>query len=63
LALSLTANDPSVPFQQVTLWVDPNSFQPIQADLFALSGQPLDRVTYEEYSQIGNDQYIRLGKS
>ena len=59
LALSLIANDSGVPFQQVTLWVDPSNFQPIQADLFALSGQPLDRVIYEEYSQIVNDQYIR----
>lgn len=59
LVLSLIANDPSVAFQQVTLWVEPNSFQPIQAELFALSGQPLDRVLYQEYARQGDDQYLR----
>jgi len=58
LALSLAATDPSVAFQQATLWVDPSSLQPIQAVLFALGGEPLARVTYEEYARLGDDQYV-----
>jgi hypothetical protein len=47
-------------YRLVDLWVDPKTFRPQQAVLYALSEQPLRRVLYQEYAALDGDGYVKL---
>jgi len=47
-------------YRLVDLWVEPETFRPKQAVLYALSEQPLRLVTYQEYAVLGDDEYVKL---
>ncbi len=45
-------------YPTATVWVDPETFRPLQVVLYALSGDPLNRITYDEYAELDGDQYL-----
>ena len=57
LEITLEATAANVAFQSVTLWVTPDSFQPLRMRLFALGGDPINDVTFEEYGELNGDSY------
>ena len=59
LEVDLQANDKSVAFQSATLTADAKTLQPLKARLFALSGDPLNDVTYQEYADLNGDSYVK----
>ena len=40
------------------LWIDPNSYLPLEIELYALSGDPLNRIRYDEYAELDGDRYL-----
>ena len=49
LKVELEASSLGAAYPSATVWVDPESFVPVEAILYALSGEPLNRITYDEY--------------
>jgi len=45
-------------YPTATLWVDPESYLPFEVELYALSGDPLNRIHYDEYAELDGDQYV-----
>jgi outer membrane lipoprotein-sorting protein len=61
LEVDLKAVNASVAFQSVTVLVDPASYRPISATLYALSGVPYYDVYYEAYATHGeSDVYVSV---
>jgi len=52
LQLELEAVALGTAYPSATVWVDPVSYQPLAAVLYALSGEPLNRITYESYTSV-----------
>ncbi len=60
LEVELEATDKSVAFQKVTVTADKATLRPLKARLFALSGDPLNDVSYQEYGTLENkDEYVK----
>lgn len=59
-ALLLHLESETASYRLVDLWVEPGTFRPQQAVLYALSEQPLRLVTYREYAALDGDGYVRL---
>ncbi|HEY5611634.1 MAG TPA: outer membrane lipoprotein-sorting protein [Thermoanaerobaculia bacterium] len=47
--LELEANDPSIAYKRVRLWIDRKSTQPIRADFYVASGKLLKRAHYRKF--------------
>jgi hypothetical protein len=61
LAVDLQAVDYTVPFQVVTVIVDPVTLRPLFATLYAVSGLPFYDVVYSDYATRDNgDVYVRV---
>lgn len=58
LEVQLDATAPAVAFQSVMLDVTPDTFQPLRMRLFALGGDPINDVTFEEYGDLNGDAYV-----
>ncbi len=59
LKVELRAGDVEATYPTASAWIDPGTFEPRQVLLFALSGDPLNRITYEEYAELDGDRYIK----
>ncbi len=59
LEVELEATEKSVAFQKVTVTADKATLRPVKARLFALSGDPLNDVTYQEYATLDKDEYVK----
>lgn len=57
LEVHLEATAAAVAFQSATLAVTPDSFRPLRMRLFALGGDPINDVTFEEYGALNEDAY------
>ncbi len=49
LRVDLEASSLGAAYPSATVWVDAETFYPIEAILYALSGEPLNRISYDEY--------------
>jgi|GEM_PF-481895 hypothetical protein len=49
LELQLEAIELGTAYPSATVWIDAETYFPIEAVLYALSGDPLNRITYDEY--------------
>jgi len=52
LKLELEANSLGTAYPSATLWVDPETYRPLEGILYALSGEPLNRITYRDYTAL-----------
>lgn len=52
IELQLKAKDKSTPYGTITLIVEQDTFHPLRAELFALSGKLLKTIEYKDYEQI-----------
>jgi hypothetical protein len=59
LEVELEATEKSVAFQKVTVTAEKTTLRPIKARLFALSGDPLNDVSYQEYATVDKDEYVK----
>lgn len=60
LEVELEATDKSTAFQKATVTAEKGTLRPVKARLFALSGDPLNDVTYQEYAALENkDEYVK----
>lgn len=59
LEVDLTATEKSIAFQSATVTADATTLKPLKARLFALSGDPLNDVTYQEYAELDKDSYLK----
>lgn len=59
-ALLLHLRSQTAAYRLIDLWVEPDSFKPQRAVLYALSEQPLRRVLYKEYTKLNADEYAKL---
>ena len=59
LEVDLKATDGSVAFPSATVTADAQTLRPLTLRLFALSGDPLNNVTYEEYAELKGDGYVK----
>lgn len=59
-SLLLHLKSETAAYRIVGLWVEPDSFRPQQAVLYALSEQPLRQVLYQEYAFLEDDEYVEL---
>ncbi|MCS6902655.1 MAG: outer membrane lipoprotein-sorting protein [Candidatus Bipolaricaulota bacterium] len=57
--LDLEATDKSVAFQRATVTAERATLRPVRARLFALSGDPLNDVSYQEYALLEKDEYVK----
>lgn len=57
--VELEATDRSVAFQRATVTAERATLRPVKARLFALSGDPLNDVTYQEYATLEKDEYVK----
>lgn len=57
--LELEATNRSVAFQKALITADKTTLRPLKARLFALSGDPLNDVTYQEYAALEKDEYVK----
>jgi hypothetical protein len=58
LRIELAAALEDFPYPAATLWVQPLTYVPIRATLYALSGEPLVAIEYLEYQMQGDDSYL-----
>lgn len=56
VTLEATASD--VAFQSVLVTVNSATLQPVKMRLFALGGEPINDVTFEEYGDLDSDVYV-----
>lgn len=59
-SLLLHLESETAAYRIVDLWVEPATFKPQRAVLYALSEQPLRLVTYREYASLDDDEYVGL---
>lgn len=59
LQVDLQATAKSVAFPSATVTADAKTLKPLKARLFALSGDPLNDVTYQEYGDLSGDSYVK----
>ncbi len=59
LEVDLIANDKSVSFQSAMVTADATTLRPIKSRVFALSGDPLNDTTYQEYAEVNKDSYVK----
>lgn len=52
LKMTLIAKTPGAAYKSITLWVENNTYQPIKAEFFALSGKILKTAYYKEYKEM-----------
>lgn len=52
--LELKANADDVTYSRVVLWVEKETFKPIKAEFYAISGRLLKTCSYEDYKLLGN---------
>jgi len=52
LQLELEAIGIGTAYPSATVWVDPITYEPLEAVLYALSGEPLNRIIYESYVSV-----------
>ena len=45
-------------YPTATVWVDCETLLPLQVEVYALSGDSLSRIKYEEYAELDGDQYL-----
>ncbi|MCS7197426.1 MAG: outer membrane lipoprotein-sorting protein [Candidatus Bipolaricaulota bacterium] len=57
--VELEATDKSVAFQRAVVTAEKATLRPVKARLFALSGDPLNDVTYQEYAALERDEYVK----
>jgi hypothetical protein len=57
IKVTLEATGPEVAFQSVSVNVDPDTLQPLDMTLFALGGEPINKVTFETYGDLNGDAY------
>lgn len=57
--VDLQALDEDATYPAASVWIDPANLEPRQVILFALSGDPLNRISYEEYAELHGDQYLK----
>ncbi|MFQ6117658.1 MAG: outer membrane lipoprotein-sorting protein [Candidatus Bipolaricaulia bacterium] len=56
-SLLLHLESETAAYRLVDLWVEPATFRPQQAVLYALSEQPLRQILYEKYAALDGDGY------
>ena len=56
--LELQAKDPAVAYNRVRLWVDKNSFEPLRADFYVVSGKLVKRAHYRDYGQMAGQRVL-----
>jgi hypothetical protein len=59
LEVDLIATEKSVAFQSATVTAEISTLRPLKARLFALSGDPLNDVTYQEYAELNKDSFVK----
>ncbi|MFB6285142.1 MAG: outer membrane lipoprotein-sorting protein [Candidatus Bipolaricaulia bacterium] len=60
LAVDTSATNDSVSFPTARVWGDPETLKPLKMRVFAMSGAPVNEVTFEEYATLGSeDQYVK----
>jgi len=59
-SLLLHLQSETAAYRLIDLWVEPETFRPQQAVLYALSEQPLRRVLYKRYAALDGDGYAEL---
>jgi outer membrane lipoprotein-sorting protein len=59
IEVDLQANSSDIAFPSATVTADAKTLRPLKARLFALSGDPLNDVTYEEYADLNGDSYVK----
>jgi len=52
LVLKLSAKTKGAAYKSITLWVKPDSYLPLKAEFYALSGRRLKTAYYKEYKMI-----------
>ena len=50
--LNLTANSPDITYGRLRLWVETDTFHPLKAEFYAVSGRLLKTCTYERYRPL-----------
>lgn len=57
LRLELRGLVDGLAYPTATVWVHPTSFVPLQTELDSFSGEPISRITYDEYTELAGDAY------
>jgi len=58
LRLNLGATTPNAAYPSASIWIVPTTLQPLQLTLYALSGDALSRITFDEFGLLEDDQYL-----
>lgn len=56
--LDLFANDPSVAYNRVRLWIDRTSAQPLRADFYVVSGKLIKRALYRDFKEMSGHHVL-----
>ena len=60
LVTELSATNDDVTFPTARVWSDPETLRPLKMRVFALSGDPVNDVTFEAYATLeGGDTYVK----
>ena len=56
--LDLAANDPSVAYSRVRLWIDRTTAQPLRADFYVVSGKLIKRALYRDFKEMSGRRVL-----
>ena len=60
LITDLSSTNDEVTYPTVKVWSEPDSLKPVRMRVFALSGDPVNEVTFEEYARLDSgDEYVK----
>lgn len=60
LVTDLSSTNDEVTYPAVKVWSEPDSLKPVKMRVFALSGDPVNEVAFEEYATLDSgDQYVK----
>jgi len=58
LLLDLAAKDASIAYSRVKLWVNPKTYQPLQAEFYVVSGKLVKRAVYGDYATVNGSRVL-----